>query len=274
MGRIPRKKLDTCYYHVMVQGLNKCHLFKDDKFKKTYRTILKNYLPSSGVLLLAYCIMGNHVHLLIYTEDVKFLSNFMQRVNGSFAMIYNVAKGRVGYVFRDRFKTQEIESKRQLLTCFRYIHFNPVKGKFVEKPEQYEFSSFNEYKLGNFKYVNKEAIEKVFAVDHTKSLRQQYIEQFIQLHDFTGAEKKVMMPEEEEQLEKDEIYLYKCMNEISKRHSMEFNELINVDKVLSEFVTKIRKNTSYSYEFISEILGITKYKIVKAVKNYDNFFKI
>ena len=70
----------------------------------------------------------------------------MQKVNGNYARYYNYMENRGGYVFRDRFKSQPIMSKKQLYNCIRYIHLNPVKAKMVDKPEKYKYSSYKDYK--------------------------------------------------------------------------------------------------------------------------------
>ena len=104
MARIARKNLDAMYYHVMVQGINKEYIFEKDECKKIYIKLLKKYSSECDISLVAYCIMGNHAHLLLKIKNILDLSNCMKKINTTFAIYYNELLNRVGFVFRDRFK--------------------------------------------------------------------------------------------------------------------------------------------------------------------------
>ena len=110
----------------MVQGINREYIFKDNQTKEVYISILKNKKEEYSVEIIAYCIMNNHAHFLIFSENVNYLSKFMQRVNTSYARFYNKENNRVGYVFRDRYNSQPIYNHTQLYNCIKYIHNNPI----------------------------------------------------------------------------------------------------------------------------------------------------
>ena len=126
----------------MVQGINKEYIFENDYFKEKYRKILQEKITDYDINLICYCVMDNHVHLVANYKDVDELSTFMKRLNTAYAKWYNDHKGRVGYVFRDRYKTEQILDYHHLYSCIIYVHNNPVKAKIVSKPEQYRFSSY------------------------------------------------------------------------------------------------------------------------------------
>ena len=109
-------------------------------------SILKEKTNEIGVEIIAYCIMPNHAHFILKTNNISQLSKLMQKINTSYARYYNyMENGRVGYVFRDRFLSEPIDSKRYLLNCIKYIHNNPVKACIVNKCEEYAFSSYCDY---------------------------------------------------------------------------------------------------------------------------------
>ncbi len=82
---------------------------------------------------------------LIYSGNAQDISLLFQRLNGAFSNYYNKMKDRVGYVFRDRFLSQEIYDNTQLVNCIKYIHNNPVKANMVNMAKEYLFSSYKEF---------------------------------------------------------------------------------------------------------------------------------
>jgi len=158
----------------MVQGLNKEYIFKENYYKDKYINLIKKYIKKYNVLLLSYCIMDNHAHLLFYTEQISQLSMFMQNINSKFALYYNKDITRVGYVFRGRYNSQYINNKEYLLNCLNYIHMNPVNANIVKKPEEYKYSTYNNY-LKNNGIVNDKVIDKIFGN------KNNYLERFINI---------------------------------------------------------------------------------------------
>ena len=153
MPRIARYLLNTSFFHVMVQGINKEEIFIETTDKEKYLDLISQYKGTHEVTILAYCIMNNHTHILIYCESAEKLSAFMHRINVSYAQYYNTKHSRVGYVFRDRFLSEPIYDERYLYTCINYIHVNPLEAEIVEKAENYIYSSYNDY-------INKRGITK------------------------------------------------------------------------------------------------------------------
>lgn len=162
----------------MVQGINKEHIFNQEIYIKKYLKILKENQVKTNLKIIAYCIMTNHAHILIKAENVQELSNLMQKVNGNYARYYNYMENRVGYVFRDRFKSQPIMSKKQLYNCIRYIHLNPVKAKMVDKPEKYKYSSYNEYK----KRIENNNNLELKILDYICNSKEEISEQFLDIN--------------------------------------------------------------------------------------------
>lgn len=143
------------FYHVMVRGNGKQILFEDEADHEHYLHKLYFCFKEEGVVLLAWCLMDNHAHLLIRDESGS-LPTAMARLNGSFATYYNDKYGHVGHVFQDRYRCEPIESQRYLLEVVRYIHNNPEDAG-VCRTEDYRWSSYSEY-MGSPRYANTNLI--------------------------------------------------------------------------------------------------------------------
>ncbi len=148
MARRARQESPSGYYHVMMRGNNREHIFNEHGQKKRFISTLKDELDAAALQLGAWCLMNNHVHLVIKGELAE-LSGSLKRVNISFAMVFNKLEDRVGHVFQDRFKSQVIASDEQLLAVVRYVHNNPVKAGLVRGPRQYPWSSYRAYLYGS-----------------------------------------------------------------------------------------------------------------------------
>lgn len=145
MSRMARDYLKASFFHVIVQGINKEFIFKEERFKNQYLKLLNDNIKDTNIDVIAYCIMDNHAHFLLKTEKIEDISILMQKTNGVYAKYYNYMNERVGYVFRDRFLSEPIMNQRYFIQCIKYIHLNPVKANMVEKCENYKYSSFNFY---------------------------------------------------------------------------------------------------------------------------------
>jgi len=140
MPRKPRQKSTTGIYHIITRGINRQDIFQDDEDKNVYLERLSEYKEKCGFLLYAYCLMGNHVHLLLKEEAVG-VSDIMKKIGASYVYWYNFKYRRIGHLFQDRYKSEPIEDNDYLLTVVRYIHQNPVKiGLAID-----HWTSYNDY---------------------------------------------------------------------------------------------------------------------------------
>ena len=126
MPRIARKESKSGVYHIMVRGINKQEIFHDDEDKAVYLDRLFRYKNESFFELYAYCLMNNHVHLLL-REGNESASDVMKKIGISYAYYYNQKYNRIGHLFQDRFRSEAVEDDKYLLAVTRYIHQNPVK---------------------------------------------------------------------------------------------------------------------------------------------------
>ena len=157
MPRIPRNYLKTQNFHVMVQGINKSYIFENSIDIKYYIKILHELAEKYSVKILAYCIMNNHAHILVTVKNTQQLSKYMHHINTKYGIYYNKKYNRVGYVFRDRYRSEGIFSNSHLNKCIQYIYNNPVKAGICKNPWDYPFS--------NYKFIDEESSEIYDFID-------------------------------------------------------------------------------------------------------------
>ena len=158
MARRSRESSGTGIYHVMLRGINRQNIFDEEEdyhhfLKLLYQMVCPvddngKPLPSRCVFY-AYCIMSNHVHLLI-RETSESLSSVIKRIGVSYALYYNKKYLRFGHLFQDRFKSEPVNDNGYFFTLLRYIHQNPVAAGICEDVAGYRWSSWGEYeRTGN-----------------------------------------------------------------------------------------------------------------------------
>lgn len=159
MPRFPRSYIETTYFHVMVQGINKSYIFEYPEDIRYYIKILYLVKKEYNIQIISYCVMNNHTHMLLKVNRIKDLCDFMHKVNTKYALYYNKKYNRVGYVFRDRYKSEGIYSEEQLYNCIKYIYDNPVKAGICKRPDEYKYSNYKKIKESYLEYENYNFID-------------------------------------------------------------------------------------------------------------------
>lgn len=144
MPRRAREKSNSGIYHIMLRGINKQMIFKDEEDQVKFVQVLKECKEISGYKLFAYCLMGNHVHLLI-KEEKEELEQIFKRIGTRYVYWFNNRYQRIGHLFQDRFKSEPVDDDAYFLTVLRYIHQNPVKAGLCREISAYKWSSYNDY---------------------------------------------------------------------------------------------------------------------------------
>lgn len=144
MPRVSRIVSDSGVYHVMVRGINKQDIFQDTEDRIIFLKKFKTAKERSECKVYAYCLMSNHVHLLI-AEGEESIGQIMKRLGTAYAYWYNNKYNRVGHLFQGRFRSEPINVDAYFLVALRYIHQNPVKAGIVQDCSDYPWSSYNEY---------------------------------------------------------------------------------------------------------------------------------
>lgn len=258
MVRQARIQSQTGYYHVMMRGNNREMIFDQTVDKEYFIEQLQYKAHKENISIVAYCLMDNHVHLLIHS-DLRIMTEVLKWVNIKFAGRYNYKYKRVGHVFQGRYKSEVINSEEQLIQVIRYIHYNPVKAKLVSTASNYKWSSYKSYTENKIKLINPE--EKKLIMN----LFSGSIEQFKCFH---LEEENNEFLELKEDLEKErEERAQIIITKYCKQYGLTEGKDINKRKdVLEEVIIELLKKTHLSHRRIAEITGTTRGTIHGIVK--------
>ncbi len=189
-------------HHIVQRGHNRKAVFLIEDDYRYYLENLKQFKTTYGIKIYAYCLMTNHVHLLVEPpDDATVLSRMMKRLAGRQAACINKREARSGALWGGRFKASPVDRECYLLACSRYIDLNPVKARMVFKPEDYPWSSYR--KKAGYESMdwldtdscfdglgspNKDrcVAYQEFVGQGTPSVEQKFIAQALQRNQLTG----------------------------------------------------------------------------------------
>ena len=144
MARKLRVEVEGGLYHVITRGNDRQDIFHSTDDYLKFLSLLARHKDKSAFYLYAYCLMTNHIHLLI-ERQAETVGNIMRRLLTGYSQFYNRRYRHVGHVFQGRHKAILCESDTYLAELVRYIHLNPVRAKMVTVAEEYPFSSQRAY---------------------------------------------------------------------------------------------------------------------------------
>lgn len=127
-----------------MRGINRQILFEDEGDCIKFIQVLERYKDICKYKLYAYCLMNNHLHLLL-REGTEPLETVMRRICGSYVFWYNKKYDRIGYLFQDRFKSEPVEDDVYFLTVLRYVFQNPVKAGLTNRVKNYKWTNYRDY---------------------------------------------------------------------------------------------------------------------------------
>ena len=162
MPRQARTKSASNIYHVILRGVNRQAIFDCDADKKHFMTLLKECKEVSGFRLHAFCLMTNHVHLLIEPLEES-LDLIFKRIGSRYVVWYNRKYQRAGHLFQDRFRSESIGTDQYYITVLRYILQNPMKAGMESRPGSYRWSSYFAYEKGGGTVTDTQFAEKLFG---------------------------------------------------------------------------------------------------------------
>lgn len=250
MPRKARQKSSTGVYHVMSRGLNKLPVFKQTREKTRMVNLIRENLSKYDVGVYAYCIMPNHIHLLIKAE-VEELASFMAKILAAYAHYYNYKHNRIGYVFQGRFKSETVEEEAYFWNCIRYIHLNPSKE--IKTVLDYKHSS-----LAEVYYAKKDIIHQDMEILCERRFASK--QEFLEFH--FRKNKDIFMDEDED--------FWMCIVKISKdilselhwKHGLELEEILEYSETKKEFKKLLSKTLHISGRKIQRLYD-TIYKELK-----------
>ena len=147
MARKPRLFAPGVLYHVIVRGNQRQRTFLSPADYQVYLEKLTQYRRQHEVTVYAYCLMPNHVHLLVESGKTP-LGRFMQGLQQSYTQYYNRRYKKVGHLFQGRYKAILCQKDAYLLELIRYIHLNPVRSKLAKSSQEYRYTSDPVYRTG------------------------------------------------------------------------------------------------------------------------------
>jgi putative transposase len=153
MARRPRIFAPGLLYHVIVRGNQKQKTFLGRRDYQVYLERLARYRQKHNVTVYAYCLMSNHVHLLLECRREP-LNKFMQGLQQSYTQYFNHYHDKAGHLFQGRYKAIICEKDEYLSELIRYIHLNPVRAKVVRRAEEYLYS-------GHWSYIESKPTEVI-----------------------------------------------------------------------------------------------------------------
>ncbi|SDK11938.1 REP-associated tyrosine transposase [Natronincola ferrireducens] len=253
MARQARQKSSTGIYHIMLRGIDGRNIFLDDEDKTVFIEKLLKAKEKAKFKVYAYCLMDNHVHLLI--EENEEIGKSIKRITVGYVQWHNNKYGRTGHLFQNRYNSEVIETENYFITVLRYIHQNPVKAKMVNKMEDYLWSSYNQYSASyqnKSNYISTEIVNEYFTKQDT-------------------FEKYMNQTNQDECLEYRPVKKY-TDEELRKKIIKEFK--LNISEVgdltpqeRDRMIKTIYCNMRVSIRQLVRILGLGKSIIEKAIKN-------
>jgi putative transposase len=253
MPRVPRNTSKNGIYHIIMRGINRQSIFEDDEDSDKFIQTLQHYSGVSGYEVYAYCLMENHLHLLIKVGKEP-LEQLMRRICGSYVYWYNRKYDRVGNLFQDRFKSEPVDNDVYFLTVLRYIYQNPVKAGLVKRVEQYKWSNYSEY-IGNKKATSVNFILDMFSTDRGKA-----ISHFVEHVNKPNDDVCLDMWEKHRITDEEARDIIKKL--FSVDNAIEFQKINIVTR--NAYLKELKENHNLSIRQIERLTGINRGIVLKA----------
>ncbi|MBT9177491.1 MAG: hypothetical protein DDT20_01824 [Firmicutes bacterium] len=258
MARQARQESSTEYYHVMLRGINRDFLFEQDKDKHIFLGLLSEQQSEKLIDLAGWCIMGNHVHMLVKAERLA-LSRTIKIITLKFAARYNRRHQRIGPVFGDRFRSECIEDDAHLLGALRYIHLNPVKAKIVKSAAAYEWSSYGEYCNGA-QFISEE--QRAFVL----ALFGGNLTSYAEFHALPDSTEHLEIPEDLEMLRRERAA--QLLEDFCREKGIERRQhLLSNPEFFADIVMRLTQGAGLSLRQAAELLETSHRRVWQAMQD-------
>lgn len=252
MARTERIESSTGVYHIMVRGINKQNIFVEDSDYYKYLNTLGVYQKEICFELYAYCLMDNHLHLLVKEGNEK-IGNTMKRIGVSYVSWFNWQYNRSGHLFQGRFKSEPVEDETYFLTVLRYIHQNPAKAGLTKELEKYKWSSYYEY-VNQSKLIDKDFALRIFSENRNIAL-----EKFRDFHQELNKGVCLDIEEAKRTLSDRDI-----KDLVLKKYEIDLISLQNVEeKIQDKILLYLMEKEGASLRQLSRLTGLTVHRIYK-----------
>ena len=254
MPRAAREKSESGIYHVMLRGVNKQQIFEDKEDYKKFIQVLQDCKEISKFELYAYCLMGNHIHILLRVEKEP-LETVFRRIGSRFVYWYNIKYERHGHLFQDRYKSEPIDDDAYFITALRYILRNPVKAGLCKYAKDYEYSNYKDYVSSKnvlsdtekgMSLIGKENFEEYINTDNSDSCLEIETKENIRITDEKAK---------------------KIIHKKTKCDSV--SEFQEIPKAKRDKLLRLLKEQGLSIRQISRLTGTPKGVVERAVKSFN-----
>lgn len=259
MARQARQESSTGYYHVMLRGINREAIYTSDSAKKYFMELVKQQQDNDLWHLAAWCVMSNHVHLVVKSEKVA-MAKAVKIISLKFAAHYNRAQDRIGPVFGGRFRSENIETDAYLLGVLRYIHHNPVKANMVQDVAHYRWSSYGEYH-DEVKYLDKE--QKSFVL----SLFNNSLPRFAEFHAAHDDQEEYLETREDAKQYKDEWAIKIIESFCTEKGILVGKQIISNPELFEEISRRLTQQAGLSLREAAKVLEVTHNMVYRALQD-------
>jgi putative transposase len=246
----------------MLRGNERKDIFIDEEDKGRFIRIVIKKKANKAFKLYAYCLMDNHLHLVIQ-EQKEPISQIVKKITTSYAYYFNNKYKRVGHLFQDRYKSETIEDEPYLLSVIRYVHNNPQKAEITKK-EKYRWSSYPNYIdiLNHREIPEIKEILEMFSPDTKKALKE-FINYSNKYEDMNFLEMKETI-----QPEIDEENVNEYIDEYLKSRNLKKEDLKRREhtKQKEDLIHQLKKRSNLSKRKIAILIGVNRETVRKVSK--------
>lgn len=247
----------TGFYHVCARGTGKQLIFESDDDRWEFLELMRDCCREAGVTVVAWCLMGNHVHLVLADYEDR-MSSAMHRLLLTYARRFNKRTGRTGHLFQNRFDRRSLDTDRHLMAAIRYVHANPQEAG-IALIERYPWSSFAEYLRAYNDDVAKSFSDPSCVLELFGSVKG-FLDYSLSIPD--GSDPVILDMEETEW----ERHAY--ADKMAKRLGVPLNELKTVAPSQRDGIIFALHDGGYTVREIERYTGISKSTVSRIVRAY------
>ncbi|WDV44562.1 transposase [Clostridiaceae bacterium M8S5] len=269
MARKQRIHYEGALYHVMVRGNNGEYILKEESEKKSYKDLIYRYKKKYDFKLYAYCIMDNHVHMLIQVAKTP-LSKIMQGIQQVYTQRYNKKNKRTGHVFQQRYKAILCKKDGYLLYLTKYIHMNP-RNAMLKGDIEYEWSSYKEYQKGIGELADIDFVLNMISPNKTIAIKEytKFIDK--EIENIEKAEYEILEEVTAEKQKRKQKDIEEIINEVVKEEQITIEKLMSkgrarsISKARQKIILKAERDCNITNTELAKRLNISLSAISKAI---------
>lgn len=247
MPRTSRFYSNSKVYHIILKGIDDQTIFYDDKDRKFFLKQISVTKNEFNYIVYAYCLMVNHIHLVIKCEDA-FLATAMKSLLVRYVHYFNKKYKRKGPLMQNRYKSKCVENERYFIDLCRYVHRNPEKAG-IALTQNYEWSSYKEY-IGKANIINKNVL--LYYLENRQ-------ENFIDYTLKTNENEELISYIEYEMIEK-------LVDEELIKYIMRKFNINNIEDVPNFFKSQNKKDLEINLKELSKIKGINVTQVARITR--------